>query len=99
LLLFKCSPAPIHPTAAPAASPDQRPSPCAKADAEERVREQQLKAEIGLLLSELKEHPEDAERWARLGKAYGYADNASVRIPEPLERLFRRHLSSDSETT
>jgi len=78
LLLSKCSPVPLQPAASPETSPDQRPSKCVQADAEARAREQQRDAEIALLRSELQEHPDDAERWARLGKAYGYADAASA---------------------
>lgn len=75
-LLFACSPAPVRPAPTPQASLEQSLSPCAEADADERARELQRTSEVERLRSELQEHPEDAERWARLGSAYGYADSA-----------------------
>jgi hypothetical protein len=78
LLLAKCSPAPNHPAASPETSPSPRPTQCAHADAEASAREQQRDAEIALLRSELQEHPNDAEGWAKLGKASGNADAASA---------------------
>jgi tetratricopeptide (TPR) repeat protein len=47
-------------------------------DAQANTREQQRVAEVVLLRSELQKHPNDAERWAKLGKAYLYADTASA---------------------
>jgi predicted Zn-dependent protease len=47
-------------------------------NAEARAREQQRQAAIMSLRSELQDHPDDAGRWARLGKAYAYADAASA---------------------
>lgn len=46
--------------------------------AEARARDQQREAEILSLRSELQDHPDDAERWARLGKAHAYSDPASA---------------------
>lgn len=47
-------------------------------NAEAHVREQQRVAEVVMLRSELQEHPDDAERWAKLGKAFLYADAAAA---------------------
>lgn len=47
-------------------------------DAQANAREQQRVAEVVLLRSELQKHRDDAERWAKLGKAYLFADAASA---------------------
>lgn len=47
-------------------------------DAEANAREQQRLAGVVLLRSELQQNPDDAERWAKLGKAYLYTDTASA---------------------
>lgn len=78
VLLSKCSPATVPPAASPQTSYHQRPAICAKIDAEDHARDQQAKAEIARLRSELHDHPDDAAGWVRLGKAYAYADNAAA---------------------
>jgi hypothetical protein len=45
-------------------------------NAEARARERQRVAEVAMLRSELQKHPDDAERWAKLGKASLYAATA-----------------------
>lgn len=70
LVLSGCSQPPIH--------PDPHSSECARMDAQANARERQRAAEVVLLRSELQKHPDDAERWAKLGKAHLYADTAAA---------------------
>ena len=74
-----CSPTAVRLRTIPPLPPETSRGPrlpeCAHAA---RAREQQRDAEDALLRSELQEHPDDAEGWSRLGRAYGNTDAASA---------------------
>jgi tetratricopeptide (TPR) repeat protein len=51
---------------------------CARVDAQADAEERQQRAEIARLRSRLQEHPDDAESWAKLGRAYRFDDHAAT---------------------
>src|SRR3954452_25148103 len=74
LLLAACRPV------APAASVTRQPPPsrCPPSDGKWQERKRERQAEITRLQGELQQQPNDAARWAALGKAYGSEDGRNA---------------------